>query len=387
MAAGAKGAARSMGDEPGLNITAEGGRSRLVARGRWVTSRLAGVAGELDRVRPSPAGGATIDLAEVTAMDTAGAWLIERTRVLLAANGGEVELTGVKPDHLRLIERVRRAGMPEPLPPRRRPTLVDTVANLGKATIDSLARGGEMLSFLGAVVTTWARLWIRPNRIRFTSLVSHIEQVGLDAMPIVGLITFLVGVVLAYQGVDQLRRFGAEVFTVDLVAISVLREMGILLTAIMVAGRSGSAFTAQIGTMQVNEEVDAMRTMGLDPIEVLVLPRVMALVISVPLLTFFANMMALVGGGLMAMVLIDITPTQFINQTRQAIGMWTFWVGIIKAPVFAFLIGMVGCFEGLKVKGSAESVGRLTTQSVVEGIFLVIVFDAFFSILFSYIGI
>ncbi len=387
MAAGAKGAARSMGDEPGLNITADGGRSRLAARGRWITSRLAGVAGELDRVQPSPAGGATIDLAEVTAMDTAGAWLVERTRVRLAASGAAVELTGVKPDHLRLIERVRRAGMPEPLPPRRRPTLVDTVANLGKATIDSLARGGEMLSFLGAVVSTWARLWMRPNRIRFTSLVSHIEQVGLDAMPIVGLITFLVGVVLAYQGVDQLRRFGAEVFTVDLVAISVLREMGILLTAIMVAGRSGSAFTAQIGTMQVNEEVDAMRTMGLDPIEVLVLPRVMALVISVPLLTFFANMMALVGGGLMAMVLIDITPTQFINQTRQAIGMWTFWVGIIKAPVFAFIIGMVGCFEGLKVKGSAESVGRLTTQSVVEGIFLVIVFDAFFSILFSYIGI
>ncbi len=387
MAAEAKGAARSMGDEPGLNITADGGRSRLAARGRWITSRLAGVAGELDRVQPGPAGGATIDLAEVTAMDTAGAWLVERTRVRLAASGAAVELTGVKPDHLRLIERVRRAGMPEPLPPRRHPTLVDTVAGLGKATIDSLARGGEMLSFLGAVVSTWARLWMRPNRIRFTSLVSHIEQVGLDAMPIVGLITFLVGVVLAYQGVDQLRRFGAEVFTVDLVAISVLREMGILLTAIMVAGRSGSAFTAQIGTMQVNEEVDAMRTMGLDPIEVLVLPRVMALVISVPLLTFFANMMALVGGGLMAMVLIDITPTQFINQTRQAIGLWTFWVGIIKAPVFAFIIGMVGCFEGLKVRGSAESVGRLTTQSVVEGIFLVIVFDAFFSILFSYIGI
>lgn len=376
-----------MGDEPGLTIAADGGRYRLAARGRWITSLLAGVAGELDRAEPAAAGPVTMDLAGVTALDTAGAWLFERARARLAAAGATVELTGVKPEHLRLIERVRRAGMPERLPPRRRPTLVDTVAGLGKATIDSLARGGEMLSFLGAVVTTWARLWVRPNRIRFTSLVSHIEQVGLDAMPIVGLITFLVGVVLAYQGVDQLRRFGAEVFTVDLVAISVLREMGILLTAIMVAGRSGSAFTAQIGTMQVNEEVDAMRTMGLDPIEVLVLPRVMALVISVPLLTFFANMMALVGGGLMAMVLIDITPTQFINQTRQAIGMWTFWVGIIKAPVFAFIIGMVGCFEGLKVKGSAESVGRLTTQSVVEGIFLVIVFDAFFSILFSYIGI
>jgi phospholipid/cholesterol/gamma-HCH transport system permease protein len=376
-----------MGDEPALSIAAEGGRQRLVARGRWVTAELARLVPELERATRQAVAGATIDLSAVTAMDTAGAWLVERTRERLAAGGGAVELEGAQPDHLRLIERVRRAGMPERLAPRRYPTLTDVVARLGKATLDSLARGGELLSFLGAVVLTWARLWYRWDRIRFTSLVSHIEQVGLNAMPIVGLITFLVGVVLAYQGVDQLRRFGAEVFTVDLVAISVLREMGILLTAIMVAGRSGSAFTAQIGTMQVNEEVDAMRTMGLDPIEVLVLPRVMALVIAVPLLTFFANIMALVGGGLMAILLIDLTPVQFVNQARQAIGLWTFWVGIIKAPVFAFIIGMVGCFEGLKVKGSAESVGRLTTQSVVEGIFLVIVFDALFSILFSYIGI
>jgi len=376
-----------MGDEPGLTISAEDGRRRLAVRGRWTTAHLAHIGTELDRVDAASAGATGIDLAAVAALDTAGAWLLERTRQRLAAAGAPVEFESAKPEHLRLIERVQRAGAPERLAKRRRPNLTDVVARLGKATIDSLARGGELLSFLGAVVITWARLWYRWDRIRFTSLVSHIEQVGLNAMPIVGLITFLVGVVLAYQGVDQLRRFGAEVFTVDLVAISVLREMGILLTAIMVAGRSGSAFTAQIGTMQVNEEVDAMRTMGLDPIEVLVLPRVMALVIAVPLLTFFANMMALVGGGFMAVVLIDLTPSQFINQTRQAIGLWTFWVGIIKAPFFAFIIGMVGCFEGLKVKGSAESVGRLTTQSVVEGIFLVIVFDAFFSILFSYIGI
>lgn len=376
-----------MGDEPALSVAAEGGGERLVARGRWITAELAHLVPELDRVSRRAAGATAIDLSGVTAMDTAGALFVERTRARLAASGTAVELAGVQPDHLRLIERVQRAGMPDRLPQRRYPTLTDVVARLGKATIDSLARGGELLGFLGAVVITWGRLLYRWDRIRFTSLISHIEQVGLNAMPIVGLITFLVGVVLAYQGVDQLRRFGAEVFTVDLVAISVLREMGILLTAIMVAGRSGSAFTAQIGTMQVNEEVDAMRTMGLDPIEVLVLPRVMALVIAVPLLTFFANMMALLGGGLMAILLVDLTPIQFINQTRQAVTLWTFWVGIIKAPVFAFIIGMVGCFEGLKVKGSAESVGRLTTQSVVESIFLVIVFDAFFSILFSYIGI
>src|SRR5690606_13541990 len=210
---------------------------------------------------------------------------------------------------------------------------------------------------------------------------------GLNALPIVGLLSFLVGVVLAYQGVDQLRKFGADVFMVNLVGVATLREMGILLTAILIAGRSGSAFTAQIGTMQVNEEVDAMRTLGLDPIEVLVLPRMLALIIAMPLVTFFANIMSLIGGGLIGVALVDLTVPQFIRQLQLAVDLWDFWVGIIKAPVFAFLIAMVGCFEGLRVEGSAESVGRLTTQSVVESIFLVIVFDAVFSILFSFLGI
>jgi len=376
-----------MGEEPGLTIAADGGQLRVAARGSWITPLLGRVGTELDRIEPRGATRGVFDLGAVDRMDTAGAWLIERTRARLAEAGGEFSFAGVTPDHQRLLDRVKEAGKAETLPETPHHTLLDVVARLGKGTIGALERGFELLNFLGAVVIAMGRVLVRPRRIRFTSFVSHIEQVGLDAMPIVGLITFLVGIVLAYQGVDQLRRFGAEVFTVDLVAVSALREMGILLTAIMVAGRSGSAFTAQIGTMQVNEEVDAMRTMGLDPIEVLVLPRVMALVVSVPLLTFFANMMALIGGGLMAYLLIDITPSQFAVQVRDAITMWTFWVGIIKAPVFAFIIGMVGCFEGLKVQGSAESVGRLTTQSVVESIFLVIVFDALFSILFSYIGI
>ncbi len=381
------GPARGMGEEPGLTIAADGGQLRVAARGSWITPLLGRVGTELDRIEPRGAASGVFDLGAVDRMDTAGAWLIERTRARLAETGGDFSLAGVQPDHRRLLDRVKEAGKSDPLPETPHPTPLDVVARLGKGTIGAFERGIELLNFLGAVVIAMVRVLLRPRRIRFTSFVSHIEQVGLDAMPIVGLITFLVGIVLAYQGVDQLRRFGAEVFTVDLVAVSALREMGILLTAIMVAGRSGSAFTAQIGTMQVNEEVDAMRTMGLDPIEVLVLPRVMALVVSVPLLTFFANMMALIGGGLMAYLLIDISPAQFASQVREAVSMWTFWVGIIKAPVFAFIIGMVGCFEGLKVQGSAESVGRLTTQSVVESIFLVIVFDALFSILFSYIGI
>jgi phospholipid/cholesterol/gamma-HCH transport system permease protein len=237
------------------------------------------------------------------------------------------------------------------------------------------------------MVIGFLRLLVQPRRIRFVSLISHIEHTGLNAMPIIGLISFLIGIVLAYQGADQLRQFGAEIFTVNLVGVSVLREMGILLTSIIVAGRTGSAFTAQIGTMQVNEEIDAMRTLGLDPLDTLVLPRIAALVIALPLLTFYSDIMALFGGGVAAVLLLGMSPAQYMTQLHNAVTLAYFLVGISKAPVFAMLIGMVGCFEGLRVTGSAESVGQLTTQSVVEGLFLVIVFDALFSILFSYLHI
>jgi phospholipid/cholesterol/gamma-HCH transport system permease protein len=217
--------------------------------------------------------------------------------------------------------------------------------------------------------------------------VRHLEETGLDALPIVGLISMLVGLVLAYQGVDQLRPFGAEIYMVNLVGVATLREMGILLTAIVVAGRSGSAFTAEIGTMKVNEEVDALSTLGLDPVEILVLPRLIALLITLPLLAFFADIMSLVGGAIGGLLLIDLTLPQFLDQLSIAVTPTMFWVGVVKAPVFAFVISMVGCFEGLRVTGSAESVGRQTTKAVVESIFLVIVLDALFSILFSVLGI
>jgi len=213
------------------------------------------------------------------------------------------------------------------------------------------------------------------------------EQTGLNALPIVGLISFLIGVVLAYQGADQLARFGAQIFTANLVGAGVLREMGVLLTAIIVAGRSGSAFAAQIGTMNVNEEIDAMRTMGLDPMEVLVAPRVMALVLVLPLLTFYADIMGLLGGAVMATAVLDISFFQFARQINNSVPLWSFWVGMIKAPVFAFIIATVGTYEGFNVTRSAESVGRQTTRAVVEAIFRVIVLDALFSILFSFLGV
>jgi phospholipid/cholesterol/gamma-HCH transport system permease protein len=244
-----------------------------------------------------------------------------------------------------------------------------------------------MLGYVGHVTIELVETIDLQKKLRWAAFIHQIQETGITALPIVGLLSFLIGVVLAYQGADQLRRFGAEILTVDLVAVAVLREVGGLMTAIIVAGRSGSAFTAQIGTMKVNEEVDAMETLGLNTVDVLVLPRIMGLVVVMPLLTFYANLMGILGGAMMSYFDLGITIPVFLRELQTAVTVWTFWLGIIKAPIFAFIIALVGCFEGLKVEGNAASVGRLTTRSVVESIFLVIVFDAGFSILFSILGI
>jgi len=335
----------------------------------------------------SGAGAVTLDLSAIEAMDTAGAWLIMRTAERASAGGAKVQWVQPPEALMPLFQRVLDAG-PEPSEKlRHRVLFVDWLEDVGAATERVLKESLDLIAFFGALVETLGRIIAKPKRLRWVSVVSHIERTGLNALPIVGMISFLVGVVLAFQGADQLRRFGAQVFTVNMVGISVLREMGILLTAIVVAGRSGSAFTAEIGAMQVNEEVDALRVTGLDPMEVLVAPRVIALMISLPLLAFFADIMGLLGGGIMSVALIDISFGQYWRILNNAVSLNTFLVGIVKAPVFALLIALVGCFEGLRVSGSAESVGRLTTRSVVEGIFLVIIFDAFFSVLFSYLGV
>jgi phospholipid/cholesterol/gamma-HCH transport system permease protein len=357
----------------------------LTAGGAWTIQAVRALDEQLRRVAGAKAKKVLIVLADLTALDTAGAWLIARTERELKAAGIAVDIGGAKPGHQALLSRIMEAGQPPPLQPHPRFHLIDVVADTGEAVFHGGRQARDMLAFYGAIIIAFGRA-IRHGRLRFTSLVNHLELHGLDAMPIVGILLFLVGIVIAYQGVDQLRQFGGEIYVVNLVGISVLREMGVLISSIVIAGRSGSAFTAQIGTMQVNEEVDAIRTLGLDPIEVLVLPRMIALMIALPLLTFFANMMAILGGAMMATYSIDVTFAQFLNLLNQAVTLTHFWVGMIKAPVFAFLIAMVGCFEGMRVRGSAESVGRLTTQSVVESLFLVIVFDAFFSVLFSYLG-
>lgn len=355
--------------------------------GRWTTAYVAR-ADEALKVLTLPNGGeAVFHMGNVESLDTAGAWLIHRTERALQERGVTVRLTDTAPRFAGLIEAIRRNDEVHPEHEPSRNAFIAMVERVGRATFMVAGETRDLVNFLGHAIIVMARSIVRPSHVRMTPLVHHIEQSGLNAVPIVGLISFLIGIVLAFQGAEQLSKFGAQIFTVNIVAQGVLREMGVLLTAIMLAGRSGSAFTAQIGTMNVREEIDAMRTIGLDPMEILVLPRLWALVISLPLLTFFANVMGLLGGAIMATVVLDVTFFQFARQLSDAVTLWTFWIGLIKAPVFGFIIGLVGCFEGMRVSGSAESVGRMTTRAVVESIFLVIVLDALFSILFAILGI
>ncbi|HTO82371.1 MAG TPA: MlaE family lipid ABC transporter permease subunit [Methylomirabilota bacterium] len=359
----------------------------LKAGGRWTLAASRALDAALRRLTIADARNVLFDLTDIEALDTAGAWLIKRTQLDLSAAGIAGTVRGAKAGHAALLARVSDVGAPPPLAPHPRFHLVDILEHLGEALFHGLRQARDLLNFFGALLFAAARVIRHPGRIRFISFVSHVQLHGLNAMPIIGILLFLVGIVVAYQGVGQLSRFGAQIYTVDLVGISVLREMGVLISSIVIAGRSGSAFTAQLGTMQVNEEIDAIRTMGLDPLEVLVLPRILALMIALPLLTFFADIMAILGGAFMSTLTIDITFAQFLSLLNQAVTLTHFWVGMVKAPIFALLIAMVGCFEGMRVRGSAESVGRLTTQAVVEALFLVIVVDAFFSVLFSFLGI
>ncbi len=361
----------------------------LTAAGEW----LAATAAELDRrlraLELPEHRRVTIDLAGIERIDTAGAWLLLRTEHDLSARGNAVELCNLAPRLAPLLDQVRAGGR---LAPAAHPrpdhySLAGYVARIGEITLGVFARAYSIVGFVGLVSSTTMRLVRQPRRLRLTATVAQMEQTGVNALGIVGMLSFLIGVVIAYQGADQLRRFGAEIYTVDLLAVGILRELGVLMTAIIVAGRSGSAFTAQIGTMQVNEEIDALRTLGLDPVEVLVIPRLLGLVLTLPMLTLYANLMGLLGGCLMAWGVLGVTIPQFLRELQSAVNQRTFWIGVTKAPVFALIIASIGCYEGFRVSRSAESVGRQTTLSVVESIFLVIVTDAVFSIVFSMLKI
>jgi phospholipid/cholesterol/gamma-HCH transport system permease protein len=363
----------------------EDGATILRAEGEWLVVTAAELDRRLHDLDMPNDRRVMVDLSAVDRLDSTGAWLLLRTEHELEARGNQVELANLEARFAPLIEQVRSRGVAEPLPHPVPPhhTFVGFLARIGMVTEQLLHRAYHILGFTGLVTVTLLRLVRQPSRLRLVATFVQMERVGVDAMPIVGLLSFLIGVVMAYQGADQLRRFGAEIYTVNLLGISILRELGVLLSAIIIAGRSGSAFTAQIGTMQVNEEIDALRTLGLDPVEVLVLPRLLGLVLTLPLLVFFADFMGILGGGLMSWLVLDINIPNFLTQLQSAVTPTTLWVGVAKAPFFAAIIALVGCFEGLNVTRSAESVGQLTTQSVVESIFFVIVTDAAFSVVFS----
>ncbi|MDP6388785.1 MAG: MlaE family lipid ABC transporter permease subunit [Alphaproteobacteria bacterium] len=371
-----------------LRTSAEGDALTLQAGGSWTVECAAALDALVSGLRADGARRARFELSEVTALDSAGAWVLRRTAKSFEAEGLAIEFAGVAPPFeplLRIVEEADRQPH-EPLRVRFNPffRLCDRV---GYVLIDMVQETRLLVGFFGVTVVSLGAVLIRPRRLRFVSLVNQIEQTGLNAVPIVFLLNFLIGMVMAYLGVFQLRKFGAEIFTIDGLAFGIPREMAVLLTAIIVAGRSGSAFTAQIGTMQVNEEVDAIRTSGLDPVEVLVLPRINALLITLPMLTFLADVAGILGGALMTMGSLDLTFGQFMRRFEDVMTLSNFIVGMVKAPVFAYIIAIVGCFEGLRVSGSAESVGRMTTRSVVESITLVILAEAMFAIVFTVLGI
>jgi len=364
-----------------------GEQLRLELEGDWVTAQ----AGTLDRALNGLSFNSVrqveIDGSRIGRMDSVGAWLLLRLRYQAEQGGGTIGAFSAPGNFAALREAMHRDYSGPPERPPRPPGILRFLNETGAAAIEILRTGYAMLGYLGLVTVESAQTIAHRRMLRLIPMLNQIQETGISALPILGLLALLLGIVIAYQGVDQLRKFGAEIFTVNLLGASMLREIGVLITAIIVAGRSGSAFTAHIGTMKLNQEIDALETSGFNVAEVLVMPRVIALVIVLPLLTFYADLMGLIGGAVMCYFDLGITFPAFVHQLHDAIGASTFWVGIVKAPIFAFIIALVGCFEGMRVEGNAASVGHLTTRSVVESIFLVIVFDAGFSILFSILDV
>ncbi|MEO1766994.1 ABC transporter permease [Thiobacter aerophilum] len=347
--------------------------------GHWTVQGIAGLKPRVATLAYPGESRLVVDCGDILAFDTAGAWLLDALLCHLRGMGREVELVGLAPERARLLELVqsRAARLPWFAPPRPPGWL----ARLGMGVSQRWQEAQGMLAFLGETTLSALVALREPRRWRGRLVLHHIQHAGLDALALVGLLAFLVGVVIAYQGATQLARYGANIFVVDLIAHAILRELGPMLVAIIVAGRSGSAFAAQIGTMKVSEEIDALRTLGLSPQEVLVLPRMLALALVLPLLTFYADVLGLLGGFVVARVQLDVDAASFLDRFDDTIRVSTFLFGVGKAPVFALIIALVGCYQGFRAAGSADSVGRHTTLSVVQSIFLIIIVDAVFSVL------
>ena len=373
---------------PLLTATPSGDVLELRPGGSWTAANVTTLETLSDTVASQLARSKAVkvDMAEVRELDTLGAWLLEKMSRRVTSAGHHAAIVGVADKYAGLIEEVRQVNRHNPAPaPARNPVLVK-VSDIGRSTVDATEDLAVFLQMLGSLFMAIFGVLRRPRSLRLTSLVYQLYRVGWQAIPIIVLITFLIGAIIAQQGIFHFRKFGAESYVVDMVGILVLRELGVLIVAIMVAGRSGSAYTAELGSMKMREEIDALSTMGLDPVEVLILPRVIALICALPILGFIGSMAALYGGGLVAWFYGGMGPAIFIARLHDAVSVTHFEVGIIKAPFMALVIGVVACSEGLRVKGSAESLGKQTTTSVVKSIFLVIVLDGLFAVFFASIG-
>jgi phospholipid/cholesterol/gamma-HCH transport system permease protein len=371
-----------------LSGQVNGDRLTLAASGLWTAVHaraLEPLVDDASRVNASVRR-VIIDVTHVENLDTYGAWLIERTLRLWTSRGAEARVVGMSASDGRLFAKVS-AGEQKMTPlPKRHDTVTATLESVGRTMAAVTADIVLFTQMAGSLIVAFLRVVAKPTRFRFTSMVNHLERVAWNAVPIIMLITFLIGAILAQQGIFHFRTFGADIYVVDMVGVLVLREVGVLIVCIMVAGRSGSAYTAELGSMKMREEIDALNVMGFDAVEVLILPRIFALIIAVPVLTFLGSMAAMYGGGIVAWLYGGIDPTVFLSRLHDSISVKSFAVGMIKAPFMAIVIGLVACVEGLQVKGSAESLGAKTTDSVVKSIFLVIVLDGLFAIFFASVG-
>ncbi len=322
-----------------------------------------------------------LDLSGIDRIDTIGAWVVHRF-----AREHDATIEGLDDERARLLQHVEGADQPVAMRPQYLSPFTRVLGEIGTATVTAGNTLLGLLGFLGATVIALGSVIRHPRRFRFNATVQHFEVVGVSALGIIGLMSFLIGIVIAQQGAVQLRQFGAEVLTVNLIGRITLRELGVLMTAIMVAGRSGSAFAAQIGTRKLTEEIDAMRTIGVSPMEALVLPRTTAAIVLMPLLGFYSSLVAIIGGGLLCWINLGIPPVTYVGRIREVVPITDLYVGLVKAPVFGAIIAMAGCFQGMQVEGDAEQVGKRTTAAVVQAIFLVIVLDAFFAVFFTSVG-
>lgn len=371
-----------------LNIDQTVNPPRIAASGDWVLAHYAYLEPAVSALQPQLLSNAIFDLSQLGTLDTAGATLL----VKLMGEKNVLELERIAPTlplERRVLLQTVRSALQNYVPPpaQHQPGIVtELLANIGKSVESFWQNLVALIGFIGLTMEVLFATLLRPAHWRVTSLVANLQQIGLNAVPIIALLTFMVGAVIAFLGSTVLSTFGASIFTVQLVAFSFLREFAVLLAAILMAGRTASAFTAQIGLMKANEEIDAIQTMGLNPVELLVLPRVLALLVALPMMTFIGMICGILGGIVVCALTLDISPTMFLTIMQNNVGFEHFWVGMIKAPVFAFLIAIIGCLEGFKVSGSAESVGEHTTASVVHSIFVVILLDAVAALFFMEMG-